>query len=191
MAPWKTILLRSLGIGIGIGVGLALSLLAVAWYSARPEREKPWDSHAVTATFDQVDTAGDNRHLRFLYALENHTDTDYKTPTPILKVSAVVDEQGKLTAAGQVKFEEDDIFIPAKQRLLVHLEMPDYRYPGTGVLANDTPEDRKKYRDAVRKYVKDDLPRLYGFAAFDEISRYRINFPSGWKQEEQAIDKKH
>jgi len=38
--------------------------------------------------------------------------------------------------------------------------MPTYRYPGNDVLASDTPDERKKYRDGVQKYVKDDLPRL-------------------------------
>jgi hypothetical protein len=90
-----------------------------------------------------------------------------------------------------VKFEDQNIFLPAKQRVLVELEMPTYHYPGNDVLASDTPDERKKYRDAVKKYVKDDLPRLYGFAMFDEINRYRINFPSSWKQAEQANDKNH
>jgi hypothetical protein len=189
MAPWKSVFLKSLGAGVGIGIGLAICIGAFAWYSSRPEPEKPWDSKAITASFDQVDTVGEDRHLRFLFALENHTDRDYKTPTSILQVSAVVDEQGNLTAGGQVKFEEDNIFIPGRQRMLVHLEMPNYKFPGTDALAGDTREERKTYRDAVKKYVKDDLPRLYGFAAFDEVSRYRLNFPSGWKQEEKGNDK--
>jgi hypothetical protein len=40
--------------------------------------------------------------------------------------------------------------------------------------------ERKKYREAVKKYVSDTLSELNGFAAFDEIDRYRINFPNGW-----------
>lgn len=191
MAPWKSILLKSLGVGVGIGIGISLCVGTFAWYSSRPQPQKPWDANAITATFEHVDTGGDNHHLRFLYSLENHTDADYRTDTSILQVSAVVGEKGNLTGSGQVKFEDQNIFLPTKQRVLVELEMPTYRYPGNDVLASDTPDERKKYRDAVKKYAKDDLPRLYGFAMFDEINRYRINFPSSWKEAEQANDKNH
>ena len=191
MAPWKSILLKSLGIGVGVGIGIALSIGVYAWYYSRPRPQKPWDANAITATFEHIDTGGDNHHLRFLYALENHTDTDYRTETSILQLTAIVGEKGNLTGTGEVKFQDHNIFLPAKQRVLVVLELPDYKYPGTDVLSSDTPEGRKKYRDAVAKYVNDDFPRLYGFAMFDEIYRYRVNFPSSWRQEEQANDKNH
>src|SRR5258708_14946708 len=110
--------------------------------------------------FEHIDTNGENHHLRFLYRLENHTDRDYKIETAILQVSAVIGQDDSLTGAGQVKFQDESVFLPAKQRALVDLELPDYQYPGSDVLLRDTPEERKKYRDAVRKYVNDDLPRL-------------------------------
>jgi hypothetical protein len=163
-------------------VGLAISVAFYAWYSSRPKPQKPWDANAITATFESADTSGEDHHLRFLYSLENHTDRDYKIETAILQVSAVVGQKDSLSGAGQVKFQDESVFLPAKQRVLVNLEMPSYHYPGSDVLLRDTPEERKKYRDAVKKYVNDELPRLNGFAAFDEISRYRINFPNGWRE---------
>ena len=182
MAPWKRILLKSLGVGVGIGVGFAICVASYAWYSSRPKPPKPWDANAITATFEHADTSGENHHLRFLYSIENHTDLDYKTETANLRVSAVIaPDNSLLSGAGQVKFGDDYVFLPAKQRVLVLLEMPDYPYPGSDALSRDTAEERKKYRDAVQKYVSADFPRLNGFAAFDEINRYRINFPSGWK----------
>jgi len=42
-------------------------------------------------------------------------------------------------------------------------------------------EERKEYREAVRKYVNEELPKLSGFADFDEVDRLRINFPNGWR----------
>ncbi len=78
MAPWKQILLKSLGVGIGIGVGLAMSIAFYAWYSSRPKPPKPWDANAITAAFEHADTNGENHHLRFLYSIENHTDLDYQ-----------------------------------------------------------------------------------------------------------------
>jgi hypothetical protein len=94
MAPWKRILLKSVGVGIGIGVGLGISVAIVAWYTSRPTPQKPWDSNAITATFEHADTRGEDHHIRFLYTLENHTDTDYKIEADILQVLAVVGQKG-------------------------------------------------------------------------------------------------
>jgi len=134
MSSWKSILLKSLGVGVGAGIGFAICVGAFAWYSSRPKPEKPWDSNAITAVLEHVDTTGENHHLRFLYSLENHTDTDYRTDTSILQVSAIVGEKGNLSGAGLVKFQEQNVFLPAKQRLLVDLELPSYQFPGSDVL---------------------------------------------------------
>jgi hypothetical protein len=182
MALWKQILLKSLGVGIGIGAGFAICVASYAWYSSRPKPPKPWDAGAITATFEHADTVGGNHHLRFLYSMESHTDFDYKSDTANLRVAAIIGEGNNLFGGTEdVKFEDESVFLPAKQRVLVSLELPTYTYPGSDVLVHDTPEERKKYRDAVKKYLNDDLPRLNGFAAYDEINRYRIDFPSGWK----------
>ena len=180
MAPWKQLLLRSLGVGVGIGVGIAIAVGVYAWYSSRPKPEKPWDASAITASFLSADTAGEDNHLRFLYILENHTEQDYRVRTTSeLLLSAVVQENDSLTGGGHAKFQDDSIFLPAKQHVEVEIELPDYHFPGERH-PNDTSDEHKKYKEAVGKYLNDSLPRLNGFAAFDDTNRYRINFPNGW-----------
>jgi hypothetical protein len=181
MAPWKQTLLKSLGVGIGIGVGFAICVASYAWYTSRPGPQKPWDASAITASFLSADTAGEDNHLRFLYILENHTEQDYRVRTTSeLLLSAVVQENDSLTGGGHAKFQDNSIFLPAKQHVEVEIELPEYRFPGERH-PNDTPEEHKKYKDAVRKYLNDNLSRLNGFAAFDDATRYRINFPNGWR----------
>jgi len=184
MSAWKRILLQSLGIGIGIGIGLALSLAGYHWYSSRPVPSKPWNSEAITAAFVFADTAGHDNHLRFLYILENHTDRDYRVNSVDLLLSAVVREKGSLSGVGDVKFLNDRIFLPAKEHVQVAIEMPEYGFSGARYV-NDPPDERQKYRETVKKYVANSLPRLNGFAAFDETNRYRINFPNGWRSDAQ------
>jgi hypothetical protein len=179
MAPWKRILLKSFGVGIGIGVGFAICVASYAWYSSRPKPQKPWDANAITASFEYADTATKDNHLRFLYILENHTDEDYQAATADLIVSAVIQEKDSLAATGHVTFHDDKIFLPSKQHVFVVLELPDYHFPGEK--ESGSADERKKYRESVKKYVNEELPRLNGFAAFDEITRYRINFPNGWR----------
>lgn len=188
MAPWKNILLKAIGVGIGVGIALAACVALLFWYNHRPVPEKPWDKNAITATFDYVDTQGENHHLRFFYVLENHTDRDYKIVTADLLVSAVVGEEGSLAGGnnGAVKFEDENIFLPSKQPVVTGLELPNYPYPGSDVLVSDTPDGRKKYREAVKKYVNEQLPKLEGFAAFYEAERFRINFPNGWRGSEKG-----
>src|ERR1700692_897317 len=122
MAPWKNILLKSVGVGIGIGIGLGISMAVFAWYSSRPIPKKPWDQSAMIATFEYVETRGEDHHLIFLYTLENRSDNDYKTDTDILQVSGLVAPKNSLAGDGGVRFEEHGIFLPAKQRALVRLE---------------------------------------------------------------------
>ena len=125
-----------------------------------------------------MDTVGNDRHLRFVYIVENHTDHDYRVSTLLLLLSAVVRAKDSLAGGKAAKFQDDEIFLPAKQHAEVKIELPDYHYSGREI--GDNPDDRKKYHDAVRKYVNNDLPQLNGFAAFDDATRYRINFPNGW-----------
>jgi hypothetical protein len=180
MDTWKRILLKFVGMGLGIGIGLALAVGFYVWHSSRPVPPKPWDSAAITATFLYADTTGDDNHCRFRYILENHTDRDYRTKTADLTLSAVLQEKSSLTGAGtgEVKFEEDTIFLPAKDHAEVEIELTGYSFPDRSQ-PNDN-EGVEKYRDAVKKYVDEHLPRLNGFAAFDDTNRYRINFPKGW-----------
>jgi hypothetical protein len=47
---------------------------------------------------------------------------------------------------------------------------------------NPNAEERKKHQDAVEKFVADEFTNVDGFDLLDEISRYEIIFPAGWKQ---------
>ena len=139
-APWKQILLKFLGIGLGIGLGLALSVAFYVWYSSRPVPQKAWDANAITANFLSADTTGDDNQVRFRYILENHTDRDYRVKTSDLTLSAVLHEKGSLTGAGsgEVKFQEDTIFLPAKDHAEVEIELIGYAFPG-----NSHPQGRQ------------------------------------------------
>jgi hypothetical protein len=183
MATWQRILLKSLGIGLGIGIGLAISLGFYLWYSSRPVPPKPWNSAAITASFFTADT--EDYHPRFRYILENHTDRDYRFQPSELLLSGVLQENSTLTGSGngkEVKFEDETIFLPAKDHaevdiLLLGYDLTSVRYPGVTASA----EEHHKYHEAVKKYVTDNLPNLGGFVAFDETNKYRINFPDGWR----------
>jgi hypothetical protein len=49
-----------------------------------------------------------------------------------------------------------------------------------------TEEEKKQFRDELRKYVSGELPNLDGFVLFDERNRYQIDFPGGWKNDKSV-----
>jgi len=46
--------------------------------------------------------------------------------------------------------------------------------------AVETGDARKKFRQAVEKYISDEMSNLDGFDLLDETNRYEIIFPAGW-----------
>lgn len=190
MPTWKRVLLKSVGVGLGIGLGLAIAIAVFVWHSSRPVPPKPWNTNAITASFSGVDTYGDDSHFRFIYILENHTDQDYRVNASDLLLSAVIVEKGSLAGGSNVKFQENTIFLPAKQHSQVEIELLGYSLPSfipdKGFIpdnpTNFTPDERRHFQQSVLSYVATNLPRLNGFAAYDDAHRYRIDFPNGWKQ---------
>ena len=96
----------------------------------------------------------------------------------------MIKEKNSLSGFGYVTFKEETIFIPSKQRVVLSLKLPAYKYS-----EKHKPEDHDglvKYRQALATYVDRELSGLDGFAAYDEIKRYQITFGNGWHQAQSA-----
>jgi hypothetical protein len=78
MDNWKRIAIRAAGFGTGFAIAAAVIVGAVVWGSSRPPKPKPWNTKAITATYDTLDTEGDANTFEFIYTLENNTDYDYR-----------------------------------------------------------------------------------------------------------------
>jgi hypothetical protein len=70
------------------------------------------------------------------------------------------------------------LLLPAKQRLrfAIHLKWPYDKK----IKAETTKDEREKYRKELSAFLKEQAPNLDGFAIFDELNRYQIDFPRGW-----------
>lgn len=177
---WKRPLLIGVGWGLGTAVGLAVLLGGFLWYRSRPKPPKPWNTSAIKAEYDYLGTEGDKNTIVFYYTLENTTDFDYR-----IEDGHDIAMNGKLGREHSLSlfsgFEKIDypIAVPAKKRVrfVVHI---DYAYPEKEKPKPDA-DERKKYREAVEKYVVDELNNLDGFDLLDETKRYEIIFPAGWK----------
>jgi hypothetical protein len=172
---------------------VAAAIIGVSlWYQNRPHPPKPWNSKAITATYDYPDTESgpaDNVGFRpdqlvFYYTLENTTDFDYRIPQrDQFQLTGKLARENSLTGDDQnLTLGGEPLFLPAKQRVRVGIHL------GFGVKSSfgpsDTSDDRKKRRKAIAEYMNDNANNLDGFVLFDLENRFRIDFPSGWKRPE-------
>jgi hypothetical protein len=182
MSKWKLVFLR----GVGFGVGFALMVCGIGgswlWYKSRPRPQAPWNKQAIVAEFDYVRPQGENNNLTFHYVLQNNTDSDYRIDSEAdAEITArLKKEKGFSSFANKYVKIDYPIFVPAKSRLWVSLNVP-YPYPIKEKI-NPTEDEDKQYGTDVAKYVTTKTGNLDGFVLFDTLNRYEIDFPGGWEQ---------
>jgi hypothetical protein len=184
IAPWKRLAIVSASAGAGLAVTMALIVGGLLWYSSRPHPPKPWNTSALKATYDYIDTEGDKRTIVFYYTLENKTDADYKVESGVNATIALhLQRQDSLSVERDESYVKIDypLFVPAKQRSRFAIHLLAYPYQGKEVLKADASlEERRSFRKALAGYVSKDMGNLDGFVLLDEANRYQINFPKGW-----------
>ena len=175
MASWKRLLVFGAGAGTGFAVTLAVIVGALLWRESRPKPPKPWDTKAITASFGSIGTEGEKNTLVFHYKLENSTDFDYRSfdGAGVLMAARLEREQSLKLSGGAISVDYP-VFVPAHQRVLLALHLPDYSY------TEPLPPPGAERRAKLAAYVAKEVPNLDGFVLFDEANRYQINFPKGW-----------
>lgn len=180
---WKRSLLVGIGWGLGTAIGLVLIAGGFLWYQSRPKPPvppKPWNTSAIKAEYDYLDTEGDHNNIVLYYTLENTTDFDYRVEkNASITLSAKLLREKSLSVDSDPDTIDLPIVVPAKKRVRcpIHLKYP---YPEK-MKANPAPGEGKQYRDAVEAYVNKQLNNLDGFDLLDDENRYEIIFPGGWR----------
>jgi hypothetical protein len=178
-------------VGLGWGVGTTLTLLLVfggySWYASRPKPKlppKPWNSSAIKAEFDYVDTEGEKNDIVVNYTLENTTEFDYRaSQSDNIRMHARLSREKSLSPFSELSRIDYPIVVPAKKRVRFRvylgypypLKEPDDGPPGSG----------KESRAAVSKYIVEKLNNLDGFVLLDDVNRFEIDFEPGWKKQPQ------
>lgn len=171
------------GASFGAGLAVTLSLIAGVYslYASKPNPPKPWNTRAITATYDYIDTEGDNNTFVFYYTLQNNTDYDYRIADATnVTLLAKLERQKSLSGSKNDQYLKFDfpLLVPAKQRLrlAIHLDYPS----GKQSKAEATKDEREKYKNELSVLLNVTVPNLDGFAIFDESNRYQIDLPKGW-----------
>jgi hypothetical protein len=182
MQTWKKIILWAVGVGAGFAVMAGLIVGAFLWWSHRPIKPKPWNTNAITASFDAMDAEGEKNNIEFVYTLQNNTDADYEvTADSSIHLGATL-RRSKAFSFDNTKFLKSDlpIYIPAKSRVRykLHLDMP-YSVKEDFNASDDV---RHNWETALCQYADKEFSNLSGFALLDDNSRYQINMPNGWSE---------
>ncbi len=174
----ERVFLWGFSIGFGAVIGISLIIGGILWYQSRP---KPWNKSAIIATFDQLDTEGEENTVRFCYILENRTDTDYEltSATDCELMVRLTDPSSLLpSTASASRLEYLPLFLAAKQRLAVTMTW-DYSFPNR-IKEDATKEERQSHREQIAKWLNEKAGNLNGFVLFDKRNRYEITLPKGW-----------
>ena len=187
MPTWKLVLLKAAGYAGGVILALSVVVGSIVWYTSRPVKPKPWNRDSIVASYYRVTESDESTaKLEFEYILDNKTDRDYELRADSsLKIAARLEDTNSLTGfADEYGFVVKlPVFVPAHQKTRITFSMPSYGFSTVNHPSNaSTQDERHKYYAEVATHVKNKMANLNGFVLFDEVSRYQIELPNGWKQ---------
>jgi len=107
LSGWKRLFLIAFGIGVGVVLSGALLIGVYVWYSERP---KPWNTTAIIATYQGVDSATNRTvaqserkdWVRFYYIFKNTTEADYQLDSISSRLMASLKDTGSLLHAPEL-----------------------------------------------------------------------------------------
>ena len=173
MNSFKKLAILGTAIGMGFAAVLVLCLVGYYFYNNQPKPARPWNTSAIKATFESVDTEGERNTLVLSYTLENNSGADIDIAEKEW-VHLMTRRKNQESLDGNERiFERIDlpIYIPARQKVSYRLHLAS-SYPGSARLP--------AHNKAFAAWVHDKLDDLNGFTLFDQGDLYQIEFPRGW-----------
>lgn len=132
MESWKKLFLKATGFGCGFALVSAIVLGICVWWSSRPSKPKPFDTHAITGTNAGMSfqRRSDAFHFELVYSLHNNTDRDYTLPSNGA-VMLINSENGGLGKRADSTWDTS-LVIPPGKTVNVTFDVPyhfsDYNY---------------------------------------------------------------
>jgi hypothetical protein len=186
MQPWKKILLRAAGFGGGFAIVAAVIIGTAVWWSGRPVKPKPWNTRAISATYDGLSVS--NGTLSVWYALANNTDDDFRISSDEgVHLGAELKEPKVLSFTDKEHTTIDyPIYVPARRSVRFAFNVV-FLKPEVG--AEGITEDEKlDYQTKLAQFAVASLPNVEHFVLMDDTDRDEIDLPIGWeKQAKQPL----
>jgi len=119
---WRRILILSGITGAAFALTFLLASATIDWYRSQP---RPWNTTAIRATFDSLDTEDASNALVFYYVLENMTHIDYEVADKSKVVlSGKLHSQNALGPEYEYATMNYPLFIPARKRIRIGVHIP-------------------------------------------------------------------
>src|ERR1019366_8954561 len=173
----KHLLFRSAAFGAAFAVTLCLIVGGFLWYTGRPEPPKTWNATAIVVKDPPSFNVGDDgKRVTFKYFVENTTDTDYNIDSEKqIKVTLKL-TNGALTpplpSLSTSTLLHLAVFIPAKQKALIIVELP-----GRDIPQRVASESDAEYHERIRTYCNEHFKNVADIVLFDDVNRYQISLP--------------
>lgn len=176
VSGWKRVLLKAFGFGAGFALVCLAAVGAWVWKSNRPKPPQPWNSRAVTATYEFVTSEGEPQHIVFAYTLQNNTGQDYRLAgqEDLELVNKLLTEKSIYRPTEESPEIRFPVFVPANGRTTFLFDEPS-EYAG-----KKPDKDPERHRADVQEFVKENYRNVNGFILFDHTHRYQIDLPKGW-----------
>jgi hypothetical protein len=162
-----------------LSLSVAIVAFSVALYLFSPYGHRPqaWNSNAITASYigaqlREIDPG--NATLFLAYELQNHTDSDYRlSDGPGILFMSRLHPDGSLSSQEQIHLSYPT-FLPARQRARVALEIAHpFGWPA---------ENDPLFQDKLKQLFNQRLTDVQAFVLFDQVDRFQIEFPGGWRE---------
>lgn len=116
--------------------------------------------------------------IRFHYAVENQTDSDYEFPSKSNLLESLKWKLGDLSSSIESAHFSYPTFIPAKASVIVSVEIYDpVNSKETCEPALSSPAQEKECTEKLRAHLEQAFPQFDGFVIYDKLNHYQIDFP--------------
>jgi hypothetical protein len=181
LAIARRIQLLVAGVAIAtLSVAAVLTLVRTHGWDFFRKTVNPWNAAAIKGSFAGVQVReidAKNAAIVFFYDLENGTDLDYRLDNgPNLVILGRLKSDGSLSPEKQIRLNHA-AFVPTKNRTRIGLEIVEpFGWPER----TDAAAENK-----FRELVTQEVANLEGFVVFDQGTRYQIELPGKWSEQQQ------
>src|SRR5215813_5320923 len=172
MTTVKKLIIISASAGASFAVVLASLSALLFWWESRP---KPWNSQAISATFETIRASGEDQNIIFRYTLRNNTNADYLIESMNgISLMAKLEEPASLSEIAGAAFKcLTPLFLPARESVLFEIEsIPGFK----GKIKTDRGTDQESTKEELIAFLNKEMRNLNGFVLFDKARRYKIDF---------------
>lgn len=151
-------------------------LAALIWMAVDHAQEKPWDDHAITASFTKLTVKKGQKdvHLILTYTLTNNTGHTYRLTAPGYS------ELMRKAPSGALK-EVDSVLWDQATAIRPHGQAVEEFDLSENPMHYDLDVEDLETQGKLTQFVNERLAKIRGLVFVDYVHHYNIVLPRGWQ----------